>query len=67
MYEHIDVNEHCLTVADVAERLNVNHDTVRPLFLHESGVIAIYCPRKKTRVYTHCAHRESSCSAPFLT
>jgi hypothetical protein len=38
-------------VADVAERLNVNHDTVRRLFLHESGVIVICCPRKGTRVY----------------
>jgi hypothetical protein len=40
-----------LTVAEVAKRLNVNADTVRRLFLHESGVIVISIPKKGTRVY----------------
>jgi hypothetical protein len=51
MNSRIDVNETCLTVADVAERLNVNAETVRRLFLNEPGVIVICCPRKGRRVY----------------
>jgi hypothetical protein len=47
----IDINETCLTVADVAERLNVNAETVRRLFLNQPGVIVICCPRKGRRVY----------------
>jgi hypothetical protein len=43
--------ERCLSVADVAARLNVKPDTVRRLFGHEPGVIVISTPRKGTRVY----------------
>jgi hypothetical protein len=40
-----------LTVADVAERLKVNDDTVRRMFQDEPGVIVICFPRKGRRVY----------------
>jgi hypothetical protein len=40
-----------LTLADVAERLKVNEDTVRRLFLNEPGVVVICFPRKGKRVY----------------
>jgi hypothetical protein len=39
------------TVAEVAERLKVNEETVRRLFLPEPGVIVISFPRKGRRVY----------------
>ena len=51
MNARVDINESCLTVAEVAERLKVNEETVRRLFLNEPGVIVICCPRKGTRVY----------------
>jgi hypothetical protein len=41
----------CLTVADVAARLNVKADTVWRLFGQEPGVIVICTPRKGRRVY----------------
>jgi len=47
----IDINENCLTVAEVAERLKVNEETVRRLFLNEPGVIVICFPRRGKRVY----------------
>ena len=47
----VDINEKCLTVAEVAERLKVNEETVRRLFLNEPGVIAICFPRRGKRVY----------------
>jgi transcriptional regulator GlxA family with amidase domain len=47
----IDINENCLTVAEVAERLKVNEETVRRLFLNELGVIVICFPRRGKRVY----------------
>jgi hypothetical protein len=40
-----------LTVTDVAERLKINEDTVRRLFLNEPGVLVICFPRKGRRVY----------------
>jgi hypothetical protein len=40
-----------LTLADAAERLKVNEDTIRRLFLHEPGVVVICFPRKGKRVY----------------
>jgi hypothetical protein len=40
-----------LTVADVAERLKLNEETVRRLFLNEPGVVVICFPRKGRRVY----------------
>jgi hypothetical protein len=40
-----------LTVADVSERLKVNEETVRRLFLNEPGVVVICFPRKGRRVY----------------
>jgi hypothetical protein len=48
---HVDINEICLTVAEVAERLKVNAETVRRLFLNEPGVIVICCPKKGRRLY----------------
>jgi hypothetical protein len=45
------VPEVVFTVAEVAERLKVNDETVRRLFLHEPGVIVISFPRKGRRVY----------------
>lgn len=40
-----------LTVAEVAERLKVNEETVRRLFLNEPGVVVICFPRRGRRVY----------------
>lgn len=40
-----------LTVAEVAERLKVNEETVRRLFLTEEGVVVICFPRRGRRVY----------------
>jgi hypothetical protein len=51
MNTQIDINENCLTVAEVAERLKVNGETVRRLFVNEPGVIVISRPRKGRRVY----------------
>jgi hypothetical protein len=39
------------TVAEVAELLKVNTETIRRLFLNEPGVILISFPRKGKRVY----------------
>jgi hypothetical protein len=47
----IDINENCLTVAEVAGRLKVNEETVRRLFQNEPGVIVICFPRRGKRVY----------------
>jgi transcriptional regulator GlxA family with amidase domain len=44
-------DDQCLTVAEIAERLNVKPDTVRRLFMKELGVIVISFPRKGRRVY----------------
>lgn len=44
-------DEECLTVSEVAERLKVNEETVRRLFISEPGVIMIYRPRKGRRQY----------------
>ncbi len=46
-----DTSELYLTVADVAERLKVNEETVRRLFLNEPGVLVICFPRRGRRVY----------------
>lgn len=51
MNSRVDINEPCLTVAEVAERLKVNEETARRLFLNEPGVIVICYPRKGVRVY----------------
>jgi hypothetical protein len=40
-----------LTVRDVSERLKVNEETVRRLFLDEPGVVIICFPRRGRRVY----------------
>jgi hypothetical protein len=45
------VSEVYLTVVEVAERLKINEDTVRRLFLNEPGVVVICFPRKGRRVY----------------
>ncbi len=47
----VDPNDTYLTVAEVAERLKVNDDTVRRMFLDEPGVIVLYRPRRGRRVY----------------
>ena len=44
-------SEMYLTVAEVADRLKVNEETVRRLFLNESGVVVICFPRRGRRVY----------------
>jgi hypothetical protein len=45
------VPETVFTVAEVAERLKVNEETVRRLFVDEPGVIVISFPRKGKRLY----------------
>ena len=45
------VDEAFYTIVEVAERLKVNEDTVRRLFLNEPGVVVICFPRKGKRVY----------------
>ena len=45
-----------LTLAEVAERLKINEDTVRRLSLNEPGVVVICFPRKGKRVYRKGAH-----------
>ena len=47
----VQVDEAFYTIAEVAERLKVNDDTVRRLFLNEPGVVVICFPRKGKRVY----------------
>jgi hypothetical protein len=44
-------NESCWTAAEIAERLKLNKETVRRIFLNEPGVIVIASPRKGRRVY----------------
>lgn len=44
-------NEEILTAAEIAERLKLNKETVRRIFLNEPGVIVICSPRKGRRVY----------------
>jgi hypothetical protein len=51
MAAQIDANEVFLTVAEVAERLKLNTETVRRLFLSEPGVVVICFPRRGRRVY----------------
>ena len=45
------IDQQFLTIVEVAERLKVNEDTVRRLFLNEPGVIVICFPRRGKRVY----------------
>jgi len=45
------LDERYLTVLEVAERLKVNDETVRRLFLNEPGVLVICFPRRGRRVY----------------
>lgn len=47
----VDVSDTLLTVEEVAERLKVNAETVRRLFMNEPGVIVLWFPRKGKRVY----------------
>ena len=51
MPQHVDVNEQCLTVAEVGDRLRIKADTVRRLFINEPGVIVICFPLKGKRLY----------------
>lgn len=50
-----------LTLADAAERLKVNEDTIRRLFLNEPGVVVICFPRKGKRVYRTVRIPEAVC------
>ena len=50
MAAQVDTNETFLTVAEVAERLKLNEETVRRLFLNEPGVVVICFPRRGRRV-----------------
>ena len=45
------ISEILLTLSEVAERLKVNEDTARRLFVNEPGVVVICFPRKGKRVY----------------
>jgi hypothetical protein len=47
----VETAEAFLTVRDVSERLKVNEETVRRLFLDEPGVVVICFPRRGRRVY----------------
>ena len=47
----VAIDQQFLTIVEVADRLKVNEDTVRRLFLNEPGVIVICFPRKGKRVY----------------
>lgn len=51
MSGQVDINQVYLTVTEVAERLKINEDTVRRLFLNEPGVLVICFPRRGRRVY----------------
>jgi hypothetical protein len=51
MEEALHRDEGCFTVTDVAERLKLNEETVRRIFMNEPGVIVIYRPRKGRRQY----------------
>ena len=51
MRTEFQVDDQFLTVAEIAERLKVKHDTVRRLFIHEPGVVIIRFPRKGKRLY----------------
>jgi len=46
-----NIDERYLTVVEVSERLKVNDETVRRLFLNEPGVLVICFPRRGRRVY----------------
>ena len=47
----VSTDEPLYTLAEVADRLKVNEDTVRRLFSHEPGVVVICFPMKGKRVY----------------
>lgn len=49
--EPLEPNEQILTTAEIAERLKLNVETVRRLFLEEPGVLVISCPRRGRRAY----------------
>jgi hypothetical protein len=51
MHGQADLSEVYFTVTEVAERLKINEDTVRRLFLPEPGVLVICFPRRGRRVY----------------
>ena len=43
--------ERFLTVAEIGERLKLNHETARRLFINEPGVVVISNPKKGKRLY----------------
>ncbi len=51
MSVQVETAEVLLTVRDVADRLKVNEETVRRLFLNEPGVVVICFPKRGRRVY----------------
>jgi hypothetical protein len=46
-----DIHDPFLTPTEIAERLKVDQDTVRRLFLNEPGSIVICFPKKRKRLY----------------
>ena len=52
----VDINETCLTVAEVAERLKLSEEMARRLFLNEPGVIVILLPEKRRSRLPDAAH-----------
>lgn len=51
MSVQIDTADVFLTVQDVADRLKVNEETVRRLFVDEPGVVVLCFPKRGRRVY----------------
>lgn len=47
----VAITEIIFTLAEVAERLKINDDTVRRMFINEPGVIVICFPRRGRRLY----------------
>jgi len=57
------VTETVYTLAEVAERLKVNDDTVRRMFMNEPGVIVICFPRRGGASIERCGFLKLSLSA----
>jgi hypothetical protein len=51
MSVQIDTADVFLTVRDVADRLKVNEETVRRLFVDEPGVVVLCFPKRGRRAY----------------
>jgi hypothetical protein len=51
MSTQVAATEVFLTVTEIAQRLKVNEETVRRLFVNEPGVVVICFPKRGRRVY----------------